>query len=106
MTMIFDTNRSVPAIMGHPWEQLALALRLVHELTHVFTKSPNQGEYGHLTMALAAKQASETLNLNVQQNLLLRLPERSSYEKGDDYDTALSNYFDRVLEYGCRKVKL
>jgi hypothetical protein len=40
LTMTFDTQRTAPLRMGEPWQQLGAAFTTVHELTHVFTKSP------------------------------------------------------------------
>jgi hypothetical protein len=102
----FDSQRSTPLIMGQPWEQLGATFVLVHELTHVFTNSPNAGIYGHLQMAQAASAAASSLGLDLKAALNLDFPTTEKYGTGEEYDLALSVYFGRTLSYACRKVKL
>jgi len=98
MTTTFDSQRSTPLITGRSWQQHGATGILVHELTHVFTNAPNAGVYGHLQMAQAASAAGSGFGLE--------FPTTQKYGTGDAYGVALSNYFDRILSYACRKVKL
>lgn len=84
--------------------QLGTITTLVHELTHVFTKSPNEGGYGHFDMALAAENAAKDLGIDIKSALQFDFPTPDKYKKGE-IDLAYSHYFDRVLSYACRKVK-
>ncbi len=101
-----------PKITGKTWDQLGVALYLVHELTHVFTQSPNKGAYGHQQMADAAQSAAKIRGIDVEKEIKvskdknLVFPSRNKYKTGEEYDAALSEYYNRVLSYACRKVKL
>ena len=106
LTTIFDSQRSTPLITGHSSQQFGTTVILVHELTHVFTNSPNAGLYGHEDMARAALKAALGLGLDIRSILGLELPTTDKYGKGDAYDKALSEYYGRTLSYACRKVKL
>ena len=89
-----------------PWQQLGATFTTVHELTHVFTIKPDAGVYGHREMARAASTAEAALGLNVREKLNLKFPGRRNFTSNDQFDIALSEYFDRTLAYACRKVKL
>lgn len=102
----FDSRRQTPDITGQSWQQLGVTFTLVHELTHVFTNSPNAGTYGHLQMAQAASAAASGLGLDVKGALMLDFPTTQRYGTGEAYDWALSEYYNRTLAYACRKVKL
>ena len=84
----------------------------MHELTHVFTKSPNAGVYGHREMARAARAAANLRGIDVEKEIKvtkdknLEFPTEDKYGTKTDYDEALSNYFNNVLRYACRRVKL
>lgn len=106
LTTTFDTRRQTPYITGESWQQLGVTFTLVHELTHVFTNSPNAGVYGHLPMAQAASAAAASLGLDIKEVLKLDFPTTQKYGTGEAYDLALSAYFGRTLSYACRKVKL
>ena len=106
LTTTFDSQRQTPFITGQSWQQLGVTFTLVHELTHVFTTSPNAGAYGHLQMAQAASAAAVSLGLDVKGALGLDFPTTQRYGTGDAYDVALSEYYNRTLAYACRKVKL
>jgi YD repeat-containing protein len=107
MSTTFNSQRVTPALSSdQAWRQLGAAFTLVHELTHVFTNAPNSGSYGHEDMARAAFNAANGLGLDVRSALMLELPTADQYGSGDDYDLALSSYYDRTLAYACRKVKL
>jgi hypothetical protein len=99
LTTTFNNQRSTPAISGQGWQQLGVTLILVHELTHVFTSAPNAGVYGHSEMANAATIAANNIGLDLK-SALIQFPN----DKNDSI--ALANYYDRVLGYACRKVKL
>jgi len=106
MTTTFDSQRSTPLITGKSWEQFGATVLLAHELTHIFTHSPNAGVYAHVQMAQAASAAASSLGLDVKGALMLDFPDPKNYTKDDDYDLALSEYYNRTLAYACRKVKL
>ena len=106
MTTRFDSQRSTPYITGRSWEQLGTTVTLVHELTHIFTKDPRSGVYGHLQMARAASSAADTVGLTLKSALMIEFPTTQKYGTGYEYDVALANYYDAALAYACRKVKL
>lgn len=105
MTTTFDSQRSAPLISGQSWQQFGATVLLAHELTHVFTNSPNAGAYGHKNMALAAQSAASQLGIDLSKQLFLNFPDQKALSD-KDYDLALSNYFNSALAYACRKVKL
>lgn len=102
----FDSQRMVPLITGEAWQQLSVIFNLVHEVTHVFTNSPNAGVYQHGHMAEAASLAAIERNIDVKKDLNLIFPNPEDYKTGDELDSALSHYYTRVMGYACRKVKL
>jgi RHS repeat-associated protein len=97
---IIYRHGSVPA--GLVSAHFQLISDSVHELTHLFTKDPRiGGVYGHDEMALAAKSAADKLGFyNDKSALLPPFP-----RMGPGADVAMSNYFGRILDYACRKVK-
>jgi hypothetical protein len=105
LTMTFNSQRTTPSISSDlGWQRLGATLTLVHELTHVFTSEPKLSGYGHLEMARAASAAASSLGINVKATLGLDLPTVQVWD--DKTDKAFSAYYDRVLAYACRKVKL
>lgn len=88
------------------WRQFGVAAILIHELTHVYTVTPRRGGYGHLDMALAAQKAAGGLGIDVKSALMLNFPTPDKYKTQDAFDTAASNYYNRVIIYACRKVRL
>jgi YD repeat-containing protein len=101
MTTTFDNGKIAPGIMGESWEQHGATNTTIHELTHVFTNSPNAGVYGHLQMAKAASGAGSALGLFGKDRLDLEFPDPTKLS-GKEYDLALSEYFNRTLSYACR----
>jgi hypothetical protein len=101
-----DSQRITPLITGQSWQQFGATVLLIHELTHVFTNAPNYGAYGHLQMAQAASDAASILGFDVNSVLQLDFPTQNKYGTGQDYEVALSGYYDKILAYACRRVKL
>jgi len=105
MKTTLDYTKTTPGITGEGWRQLGTTLILVHELMHIFTKSPNDGSYGHPEMAAAAANAANEVGLNLK-SALIEFPNQKNYATTHAYGVALANYQMRVTEYACRKVKL
>ena len=63
-------------------------------------------------MAPAAQAAAKIRGIDVEKEIKitkdknLEFPTPEKYPKKEEYDEALANYFNRVLTYACRKVKL
>lgn len=102
LSVTFHDQRTTPLITSdRSHERFSSTETLIHELTHLFTKAPNAGVYGHIDMARAARDAADKLGVS----LGLEFPTTDQYGVDDAYSEALSTYFYRAVSKACRKVK-
>lgn len=101
MTMKFDPGRA-QLTSRESWTRFGIIEAVIHELVHVFTQEPNKGVYNHIEMATAANSAAKALRNGWTE----ALPLRSQFSTGEEYQQALSSYFDRGVSFACKGVKL
>lgn len=90
----------VPLITtGRSDQRFATTTYLIHELVHGFTDLPNSGAYGHDVMARAARDAVDSLGIDLKAALI-------GFPGTGASSGAYSDYFDRTINYACRNGKL
>jgi hypothetical protein len=103
LTVVFNYQLIAPLITSSSSrDRFGSTIVLIHELTHLYTKKPSDGVYGHIHMAEAARDAAKKVGVDVSK---IEFPTTDKYGVDDAYQRALSEYFGRVVSAGCSKVK-